>query len=221
MLLFSKHPFRQCVVPVKCMSLVMYCVIIIEDSLFNDCQVTDGIEDKEHVLLLCNSFQEQRHTLLPGFNDVFAAYSYSLSSETWIIQNLDNLVSRYFRDLLDLPISATLSTIILSKHQFGLSLELPSTNFYQCKTVQRNILKSSPNENIRSLRKNTCEGSNIQYDLHRNTKKVLKAVRTEHTQRMQNELTSQGATLSFLIDNSLKMANSLWSSVESSMPRKI
>ena len=34
-------------------------------------------------------------------------------------------------------------------------------------------------------------------------------------------LTSQGATLSFLIDNSLKMANSLWSSVQSSMPRNI
>ena len=36
-----------------------------------------------------------------------------------------------------------------------------------------------------------------------------------------NELTSQGTTLSFIIDNSLKMANSLWSSVQSSMPRKI
>ena len=35
-LLRSKHPFQQCVVPVKCMSLVMYCVISIKCSVFND-----------------------------------------------------------------------------------------------------------------------------------------------------------------------------------------
>ena len=79
-------------------------------------------------------------------------------SKTWIIQNLDNLDSRYIREWLDLPICATLSSIILSKNQFGLSLQLPSTKFLQCQTVQRNILKSSPNEDIRSLWKNTCEG---------------------------------------------------------------
>ena len=41
-LLCSKHPFRQCVVPVKCMSLVMYCVIIIEYSVFNDLELVFG-----------------------------------------------------------------------------------------------------------------------------------------------------------------------------------
>ena len=93
--------------------------------------------------------------------------------------------------------------------------------YYYHMCYMRSILKLSPNENIRSLWKSTCEGSNIQYDLYRNTKEVLKAVRTKHTQRLQNELTSQGATLSFLIDNSLKMANSLWSSLQSSIPRNI
>ena len=43
-------------------------------------------------------------------------------SKTWVIQNLDYLVSRYIREWLDLPIYATLSGIILSKNQFGLSL---------------------------------------------------------------------------------------------------
>ena len=43
MLLCSKHPFRHCVVPVKCMSLVMYCVIIIEYSLFNDSELVFGL----------------------------------------------------------------------------------------------------------------------------------------------------------------------------------
>ena len=51
-------------------------------------------------------------------------------SKTWVIQNLDNLVSRYIREWLDLPIFATLSSIILSKNQFGLNLQLPSTKFF-------------------------------------------------------------------------------------------
>ena len=152
-----------------------------------------------------------------------ASWDFTVSniSKTWVIQNLDNIVSRYIREWLELPISATLSGLILSKNQFGLSLQLPSMKFLQCQAVQRNILKLSLNENVRSLWKTTCEGSNIQYDLYRNTKEVLKAVRTEHTKRLQHELTSQGAILSFMIDNSLIMANSIWSDVQSNMPRNI
>ena len=56
-LLCSKHPFRQCVVPVKCMSLVMYCVIIIEYSVFNDLELVFGfgitqVASESHCLLL-------------------------------------------------------------------------------------------------------------------------------------------------------------------------
>ena len=162
-----------------------------------------------------------------SFNQTYllskASWDFTVSniSKTWVIQNLDNIVSRYIREWFELPITATLSGLILSKNQFGLSLQLPSMKFLQCQAVQRNILKSSLNESIQSLWKTTCEGSNIQYDLYRNTKEVLKAVRTEHTRRLQHELTLQGAILSFLIDNSLKMANSIWSDVQSNMPRNI
>ena len=38
-------------------------------------------------------------------------------SKTWVTENLDNLVSKYIRQWLDLPISATLSSRILSKSQ--------------------------------------------------------------------------------------------------------
>ena len=93
--------------------------------------------------------------------------------------------------------------------------------FLQCQTVQRNILKSSPYNNIRSLWTNTSEGSNIQYDKYKNTKQVLKAIRTEHTERLQHQLTSQGYILSFLLDNSLNIANSVWYTVQGSMPRNI
>ena len=142
-------------------------------------------------------------------------------SKTWIVENLDNQVSAFIRRWLDLPISATLSGIILSKNQFGLNLILPSVKFMQCQTVYHNALKSSPNKNIQSFWKNTSQSMNIQYDVYRNTRDVLKAVRSEHKERLQNHLVSQGTVLSFIFDHSLPMASKIWTTVQSNMPKNI
>ena len=50
-------------------------------------------------------------------------------SKTWIVQNLLNTVSHYIRNWLDLPISSTLSNILLPHEKFGLDIILPSTKF--------------------------------------------------------------------------------------------
>ena len=71
-------------------------------------------------------------------------------SKTWVIENLDKKVADYVRRRFELPISATLSNIIISKSDYGLSLILPSTKFIQCQAVIRNALKS-PNSDIKAL----------------------------------------------------------------------
>ena len=71
-------------------------------------------------------------------------------SKTWVIQHLDNIASRFVRQWLSLPISATLSGISLSYNQFGRNLQLPSVKFLQCQTVLRSCLRSS-NDAITSL----------------------------------------------------------------------
>ena len=142
-------------------------------------------------------------------------------SKTWVTENLDNLVSKYIRQWLDLPISATLSSIILSKSQYGLNMILPPMKFSQCQTVFRNSLRTSPNDEIKSLWKSTNSGMNIQYDIYKNTKDVLKAVRSEHKHHLQTQLQSQGATLSFVLDHSLTATKSTWTSVQSKMPKTI
>ena len=62
---------------------------------------------------------------------------------------------------------------------------------------------------------------NIQYDTYRNTKEVLKAIRSEHVDRLQNHLTSQGYILSFIFDHSLSFTNKIWTTVQSRMPKNI
>ena len=142
-------------------------------------------------------------------------------SKTWVIEHLDNLVVKFVRIWLELPISATLSGISLPNNKFGLNLQLPSVKFQQCQTVLRTTLKSSSNVSIKSLWRNTSNGMNVQYDTYQNTKQVLKAVRQDHTDKLQTKLTSQGFIISFLLEYSLKTANSLWSSAQSKLPKNI
>ena len=98
---------------------------------------------------------------------------------------------------------------------------MPSVKFTQCQTVSRNILRSSPNANVQALWKNTSTGPNLQYDIYRNTREVLKAVKLGNKERLTHNLPSQGALLSFLLDHSLKKLNGIWSGVQSNLPVNI
>jgi hypothetical protein len=59
---------------------------------------------------------------------------------------------------------------------------------------------------------------NIQYDIYRDTKDVLKAVRKEDEERLQNNLISQSFFLFQYINKST--FNSLWLSVQSKLSKK-
>ena len=120
-------------------------------------------------------------------------------SKTWICETLDTLASRYIRKWLELPISATLSNVFLPRNKFGLNVILPSTKFTQCQTVSRSSLKTSMNEDINKLWSITSTNKNIQYDMYKNTKDVLKAFRDDNKQRLQNHLILQGSFFSNVI----------------------
>ena len=54
--------------------------------------------------------------------------------KTWVVaENVDNVASKYVRQWLELPISATRSSLVLSKSKYGINLILPSTKFMQFK----------------------------------------------------------------------------------------
>ena len=80
------------------------------------------------------------------------------------------------RKWLELPISATISSLILNKSRHGINLVLSSTKFIECQTVLRNSLKSSPNFDIKAVWAETSYGTNLQYDQFRNTKQILKPI---------------------------------------------
>ena len=100
-------------------------------------------------------------------------------SKTWLVEHLDIIVAKFMRHWLELPISATLSQLIISKSNYGLSLILPSTKFIQCQATRRNALKSSFNPDIRYLWQDSSHNTNTQYNQYKNTKQVLKAVQKQ------------------------------------------
>ena len=171
------------------------------------------MDNKDHKEILRSSLQTMLKTVdslyIHPKNKLLLYHRYVLSKiswhftvtdlgKTWISENLDNIVSRYIRQWFELPISATLSSIVLSSNKFGLAFQLPSFKFQQYQTVLRSSLKSSKDEGIVRVWRNTNCGSNIQYDIYKNTKEVLKSIRTD-TDRLPTRLPSQGFIISFLL----------------------
>ena len=141
--------------------------------------------------------------------------------KTWVCEHVDNVFAQYIRKLLDLPISATLSNIILPQNKFGINFLLPSSKFVQCHTVLRNTLKTSQNDDIKALWKCTSNHTDIEYDVYRNTKEILKAIHDEHEDQLKNLLISQGSFFSNIIENSLSKINSVWSLAQHNLPKNI
>ena len=125
------------------------------------------------------------------------------------------------RRWFELPISATLSILIISKSNYGLNLILPFTKFIQCRTIICNALKSSPNCDINSLWLDSYNFTNIQYDQYRSTKQVLKSIQTHHHHRLISELTSQGLVISSNLKYASKTTTKLWSSIQQRLTKNI
>ena len=142
-------------------------------------------------------------------------------SKTWTCDHLDNVVTKYIRQWLELPIFATLGAIILSHNNFGLSFQPPSVQCIQCQTVLRSALKSSEDGTIIKLWKNNNCGTNIQDDTCKHTKHILKIACDDHAEMLGSKLPSQGFIIASLLEKSLNRLNYLWSKVQSSLPTKI
>ena len=85
-----------------------------------------------------------------------------------------------------------MSNVFLERNKFGLNICPPSIKFTQCQTVLRHSLKVSPNDSLKDLWKSSSCHTNIQYDVNKSTKEVLKDLRSNQEDKLQHQLTSQG-----------------------------
>ena len=71
------------------------------------------------------------------------------------------------------------------------------------------------------LWKSTSNHTNIQHDVYKNTKEVLKALQNELEDRLKNHLTSQGSLFSNIVETSLSSVNAIWSLAQRNLPKSI
>ena len=74
-------------------------------------------------------------------------------------------------------------------------------------TVLRNSLKESRNDSLKDLWKSSSSHINIQYDVFKSTKEVLKDFRSNQEDKLQHHLTSQGSFFTNVIKHSLSSVN--------------
>ena len=107
-------------------------------------------------------------------------------SNTWMKNNIDNIVSWYIRLWLEIPVNGTLNIVTQSKRKFGLGV----TRHTQCQVTFRNKLRKSGNHNIREIDKSTSN-VNIQYDQFNSTRDALKHIRSSDVSCIMEKLTIQ------------------------------
>ena len=142
-------------------------------------------------------------------------------TSTWMKNNVDNLVSRYIKSWLEIPISGTLNVITLSKRKFGLGVILPSTRLHQCQVTFRKSLSKSQNKNIRKLYNTTSKETNVQYDQYLSTKDVLVKIRRMSENRLKDELTTQSLVIKSIWNNADSKYTNSWSSVLEQLPQNL
>ena len=142
-------------------------------------------------------------------------------SKTLVVDHRDNIVISYVRKWLELPISTTINSLILSKSRCGINLVLSSTKSIYCQTVIRNALKSFPNLDIKILWAESSYDMHLQYDQFQNTKQVLKSMQHDHEERINKSILSQGLVILSIIKYSCLNLKGLLSSVQQHLPRNI
>lgn len=139
---------------------------------------------------------------------------------TWIKNNIDNVVSRYVRSWLELPISGTMKIISLSKQKYGINFIQVSTRYSQCQTTFRNALKTSDNNNIRYVHNNS-KSKKQTYDSYVSTKDAIKKIRSATENSIKQNLTTQSLVIKSIWDNACCKYTKAWSNVIDNLPRNI
>ena len=141
-------------------------------------------------------------------------------SNAWMKNNIDNIVSRYIRLWLEIPVNGTLNIVTQSKRKFGLGVILPSTRHTQCQVTFRNKLRKSINHNIREIHKSTSN-INIQYDQFNSTRDALKHISSSDVSCIMEKLTTQSLVVKSILEFVDGRFINQWSNVISHLPRNI
>ena len=141
-------------------------------------------------------------------------------TQTWLKNNVDNIISSYIRSWLEIPISGNLDGISLGKSKFGFNFIKVSSRAHQCQTTFRNKIAASPNTDIRTIHEKTRHKCNIQYDQYKSTRDVIKNIRMGSENRI-SQMKTQGLVMKSIWEHSWSKSTNYWHKAVSRLPKNI
>ena len=138
--------------------------------------------------------------------------------ETWLKNNVDNLITSYIRLWFEIPIAGTLEGISLPHSKFGFSFIKVSTKALKCRVNFRYKLSTSPNADIRKMKYDTSR-NNIKYDQYESSRDAIKDIRNTSENRIL-EMPSQGLIMRAIRDHACTGSNIYWHKALSRLPKK-
>lgn len=139
--------------------------------------------------------------------------------ETWLKNNVDNVISSYVRLWFEIPIAGTLEGISLPHSKFGFSFIKISTKALQCRVNFRCKLSTSPNADIRQMQYDSSP-NNIKYDQYKSSRDAIKDIRNTSENRILKML-SQGLIMRAIRDHAWTGSNIYWHKALSRLPKNI
>ena len=74
-------------------------------------------------------------------------------SKTWISENLDSHINRYYQKWLNIPVSRNITYLSSPKSNLGFNIKSCQQIYVECRLGVCRTLKTSLNENVRNLYK--------------------------------------------------------------------
>ena len=108
-------------------------------------------------------------------------------TETWVVRNIDNQISKFVRLWLRLHAGANLTHISLQSKKLGLRFTFAKKIYQQCKLSVRRILKMSKNTEIRKLYEITSN-ENVRSDEIINSCKDPVTIKTRSANLLRNKI---------------------------------
>ena len=105
-------------------------------------------------------------------------------TETWIVQNIDNLISKYVRKWLQLPVSANVEHLSFAIQKLGINFKSAKFVYNKSKLSVRRILNQSNNSDIRKLYQIT-QNDNVRHD------SLIDSISTSHQDFEKKQISSK------------------------------
>ena len=175
-----------------------------------------------------------QHYVYSKYRWIFSIYELS---ETWVVENIDNVIGKYVRKWFQLPVSANIQHLSFPTCRLCMNFQFAKTIYQKYKLSLRRILKQSKNVEIRKLysitspqhvRSDSIVNSVLRSSPESNPKQVSKITDQVFEKRLKKEtwnnfmeIKEENVIIKHIVSTCPAKVISMWQSLIQRLPSNI